>query len=117
MSYQQETEAQSHARFWQLVGRVGIVILLPVALPILGAFFWLGKNAERLDNHKDLLNKQTEIVAKLTSLMAEQGITVADHEDEIEKLRFKVDAMVQDMLETRYGSPGAGRFPGALDSP
>lgn len=79
--------------FWSLVGRLSVVFGLPMAIPILGAFFWLGSLSTRVDGSERQLGSLVQAVGGLVTLGASHSETLRSNEAEINRVQQQVDRL------------------------
>lgn len=79
--------------FWSIVGRLSVVFGLPVAIPILGAFFWLGSLSTRVDGSEKQIGSIVQVVGGLVTLGASHTENLRSNGLELERLQNQVDRM------------------------
>ena len=88
------TQAQRD-HYWSLVGKLSVTIGLPVSVPILLGFFWLGQVSSRVDGLDRSLSHQVEILGGLVTLAGRTDERETTSALEIDKLRTKVDSLIE----------------------
>lgn len=81
--------------FWSLVGRLSVVFGLPMAIPILGAFFWLGSLSTRVDGSEKQLGSIVQVVGGLVTLSASHTENLRANGIELDRLQNQVDRMIR----------------------
>lgn len=82
--------------YWSLVGRVSITF----AIPILGAFFWLGQLSSRVDHSEQQQGHLLEVIGGLVTLGASHSEKLSSDGTEIVRLRDNVDALIRQSFAT-----------------
>lgn len=80
--------------FWPLVGRMSVVFGLPLAVPILAAFYWLGTVSARVDGVEFQQRSMLQVIGGLVTLSGQESTTSTFNTAEIVRLRDKVDQML-----------------------
>ncbi len=81
--------------FWSLVGRLSVVFGLPMAIPILAAFFWLGTLSTRVDGTEKQLGGLVQVVGGLVTLGAAHTENIRSNGVEIDRLQNQVDQLLR----------------------
>lgn len=92
----------SGEHFWSLVGKLSIVLGLPLAVPIIGGFFWLGQISARMDGTEHQMGNLLTVVSGLVTLDAGQTVTLQQNEAEITRLRNIVDDLVRQAAAAKF---------------
>ena len=85
--------------FWSLVGRMSVVFGLPIAIPVLGAFFWLGSLSTRVDGQEKQMTNLLTVVSGLVTLDAGQTVTLQSNGLEIDRLRSQMDGLIREQMK------------------
>ena len=80
--------------FWSLVGRMSVVFGIPISVPILAGFFWLGSLSTKVDGQDKQIGDVLHVVSGLVQLDAGQTEKLQANSAEIDRLRNRVETMV-----------------------
>lgn len=81
--------------FWPLVGRMSVVFGLPLAVPILAAFYWLGTVSARVDGTERQLSSLLTVVGGLVTFSSQETERSTSNTAEIMRLRDRVDSLLR----------------------
>lgn len=81
--------------YWGIVGHMAVMFGLPIAVPFLGAFFWLGSLSARVDGTEKQVGHLLEVISGLVTLDAGQTAQLTSNNAEIDRLRTAVDGLIR----------------------